>query len=203
MQKVTFIVILLMCTAFLCRLDAAKPVLKTTVNSVNCYGKSDGSIFFEYTSNPVVTINFSLMDSANKSLLNFPISHDTSFQINHLFPGKYIIHYDYNDKPVTNTVIVQNKSLLKANIIKINKLSGEGTKLLAVLEVDPTGGNPPYAIQWSENTGNQQGKIAKDLPQGIYRCIINDANNCGPVSATFFLFDQEIEKYNQKTKSNR
>jgi hypothetical protein len=194
--------ILLMCTAFFCRIDAAKPVLKATTQAISCFGRTDGSIYFVYTYNKEEVINLSVLDSTNKAILNLTISHDTSFQLKNLQYGNYCIQYSYRDKLVKSIVTIENKLQLKANIININKLTGMGTGLVAELKANPSGGTLPYTIQWSDNTGNQMGEIAKDLPLGIYRCVITDANNCGPVSATFFLFDQEIEKYKQKTKSN-
>jgi hypothetical protein len=194
--------ILLMCTAFLCNIDAAGPELKTSPIAASCFGKADGSISLVYSGNPVEPIKLSVIDSTNKIILNLTLINDTTFQINHLFPGKYKIHYLYNRNPISINIIIENKPQLKANIICIKELSGTGSDIRATLEVKPTGGTTPYKIQWSENTRNQQGEYAKDLPQGIYRCFINDSNNCGPVSATFFLYETEIEKFKQNTKSN-
>jgi hypothetical protein len=202
MQKSTLIMIFLMYAAFYSQTDAAKPILKSTINAISCSGKADGSIFMVYTSDPGEVTNLSVTDTTNNIILNLAISHDTSFQINNLRPGKYGIQYNYKGKPVIRSVNIENKSQLKANVIQIKELSVKGTDIHAALEVNPTGGTPPYLVQWSENTQNQQGEIARNLPQGIYRCTVNDANNCGPVSATFFLYEPEIEKFRQKTKSN-
>jgi hypothetical protein len=202
MQKPILIALLLMCNALFSQNSATRPELTVSVNPISCYGKIDGSMVFEYKCDPAEPIKFTLVDSANKMISGIGLKNDTSFQINHLYPGKYKIQYYYKDKPIINSVIIENKNQLKANIITIKELSGSGSDVRARLEVRPSGGTLPYSIQWSENTQNQKGEYAENLPQGIYRCFINDAKNCGPVSATFFLYDAEIEKYKQNAKSN-
>ena len=202
MRKSDFIMIFLLCGVIFNKTEAAKPLIKATATSESCYGKDDGSLYLEYTCNPPEVSNISITDSSDNIVLNFVASHDTTLLIKDLKPGKYTIGYNYKNKPVIVRTVIENKAQLKANIIKIKEIKGKGTDMLASLEAKPSGGTKPYLIQWSENTRNQQGEIAKDLPQGIYKCIINDVNKCGPVSATFFLYEPEIEKFMQKKNTN-
>jgi hypothetical protein len=141
------------------------------------------------------------MDSTSKSLAKFDNGGKIPYQIKNLGAGNYKVLYYFDGKTEEHPVRITSPDLLKANVIKIIELKGQGTSMLGTLEANPSGGNQPYNISWSDNTGKQTGKTAKDLPMGIYKCSIDDSKHCGPTTATFFLYEDEIQKYNnQKNK---
>jgi hypothetical protein len=181
---------------------AGKPELKVIVNPVSCYGKADGEINIVLPENSPAIYKIAVIDSSSRTLVKFDNSTKSPFEVKNLKAGPYQVLYTWEDKTEEYKINIISPDLLKANIISIKELKGEGTNITGTLQANPSGGNLPYSIIWSDNTGKQTGYTAKDLPEGIYRCTIEDSKNCASVTATFFLYQDEINKYEEKTKHN-
>jgi hypothetical protein len=202
MQIFKYILIMLLCYLPYCKSFAARPELKVTVNPTSCSGKTDGTIIIDLLGYSSGKFQIALMDSTSKQLFGFDNGTKIPFELKNLKEGVFTVLYSWEGKTEKRNIRIMSPETLKANIITIKELKGKGTSLSATLQANPSGGNQPYAIIWSDNTGKQTGYIAKELPQGIYRCTIDDSKHCGPVTATFFLYDDEIKKYNEKAKHN-
>ncbi len=181
-----------------CKTFANKPILKVASIPVSCYGKADGEIWINFSDKLTDTFQITVMDSSSKILTKFGNSNNLPLQVKNLKAGIFKVLFYSEGKTEEYPVKISVPELLKANVIKIIELKGHDTSVRGTLEVNPSGGNPPYILSWSDNTGKQTGKIVKDLPKGIYTCTIDDSKHCGPVIATFFLYDEEIKKYNNK-----
>jgi len=170
---------------------------EVVVDSVKCNGGNDGKITVKITeSHTGYTIR--LMDAENNRLLeNRNLFSDSIISFLNCSAGKYLIQLIFSGSSEEYKVTVDEPQKLEANVIEIVAVYGQGESVTADLRLIYSGGTPPYSIQWLENSNNQTGEIAKGLGLGIYSCNLNDKNNCGPASATFFLFEDEIEKYNQ------
>jgi uncharacterized protein YggU (UPF0235/DUF167 family) len=172
-----------------------KPPLSVKIDNVSCYGKNNGSIEIILSEEISEAFNIEVRSNSTGTLNTFNEKSPRPFQINNLVAGDYTIWYTQTTDRNKLLVTIKSPEVLKANTISIESISGENESLRVSLKANPTGGSPPYSIAWSENTNNQQGEIATDLPLGIYRTTINDSNNCGPVSATYFLVESEVEKH--------
>jgi hypothetical protein len=201
MQTLKYIVASLFCFAAFSTSIANKPELKVASSPVSCFGKTDGEILINLSGDIAGPYQIIVIDSTSKNLAKFDNGGKLPCLVKNLGPGNYKVLYYFDGKTEEQPVRITSPNQLKANVIKIVELKGQGTSVIGTIEVNPSGGNLPYNISWSENAGKQTGKTAKDLPKGIYQCTIDDSNHCGPVSATFFLYDDEIQKYNvQKNK---
>ena len=181
---------------------AGRPELKATVLPVSCFGKADGKIVIDLAGYSFGKFQIAVMDSSSKQLVGFDNGVKMPYEVKNLKGGSYTVLYSWENKTEKHEVKINSPEILKANIITIKELKGEGTSISATLQANPSGGNLPYSIIWSDNTGKQTGNTAKDLPLGIYRCTIDDSNHCGPVTPTFFLYEDEIKKYQEKIKHN-
>ena len=87
--------------------------------------------------------------------------------------------------PLEFTLSVESE--IGALIQTIDEIScfGEATGVLRAL---PTGGNPPFSYNWSDNS---IGEFAENLTAGIYEVTITDASNCSSISTK--LLDQPEE----------
>lgn len=175
-----------------------KTGLSITSEPVSCYGKSDGSIKIDMADSATENFEIIITDSLSRRLSIVNNSTEFPYLYSKLPAGLYTIKFSSNGKATDYSILVESPEALKANKINIEEISGTAADAISTIKANPNGGTPPYTIEWSENTHNQRGIIAKDLPLGVYRCIIDDKNNCGPVSATIFLFETEIEKYLSK-----
>ena len=177
--------------------DASCKIPDIIVSSkpVSCYGQSDGSIIVNLNNSSTNKFEILLIDSLSKQIAVIDQTVQFPYQYSELPAGSYKIQFSSNGKVSDYPALIEGPKQLKANKINIEEIKGNQADAIATIQANPSGGTPPYAIEWSENTNNQKGIIAKNLPLGVYRCTIDDKNNCGPVSATIFLFETEIEKF--------
>ncbi len=195
MISLNFIIILMLNFTFAPESRAYNPPLSVKIDNVTCYGKSNGSIEIITSEEISEAFNIEVRSNSTGTLGTFNENSPRPFQINDLKAGDYTIWCTQSTSRDKFSITIESPEILKANVINIESINGENESLRATLKTNPTGGTPPYSISWSENTNNQQGAIATNLPMGIYRSNINDSNNCGPVSSTYFLVESEVEKY--------
>ena len=195
MIYLNFIIILTLNFTFTPESKAYTPPLSVKIDNVTCYGKNNGTI--EIITSEEISEAFSIEVRSNSTgtLEMFNENSPRPFKIKNLKAGDYTIWCTQSTGRNKLSITIESPEILKANMINIESISGENEALRATLKTNPSGGTPPYSITWSENTNNQQGPIATNLPMGIYRSNINDSNNCGPVSSTYFLVESEVEKY--------
>lgn len=171
------------------------PYLDITSTPVSCYGKSDGSITINLSNSTINTFEISLFDSLLRQVAVIDQTVKLPYQYAELHAGSYKIQFSIDGKITDFLIKIESPEQLKANKINIEEINGNQADAIATIKANPSGGTLPYIIKWSENTNNQKGMVAKNLPPGVYRCTIDDQNHCGPVSATIFLFETEIEKF--------
>lgn len=139
-----------------------------TVDSTNvvCFGDCNGS----------VTVNFNCSDPACTILWNDP-ANSTINTVNNLCAGTYGVTVTNNSGCISSaTVTVGTPQLLVANASQTNVLcfgtcTGTGT-------VAPTGGTPPYSIQWDASAANQTTTTAFNFCLGNYSVVVTDAAGC-------------------------
>jgi hypothetical protein len=173
------------------------------VDQVKCFNEKSGSVklFIDSTfqeDNFTITVS----DSSQKTIRQFYSDQTNQWTLDKLTAGIYtfILQTKNNRSFEKLEVEIKNPVELKSNIISIDSVS-QGINPLYFLKANPTGGVPPYQFAWSANTGNQTCQTAKNLPTGTYTCRINDSNGCGPKVSTFFLYEPEIQKFNQLKNS--
>lgn len=194
MQRAIFILVIV-CCAYNIVLSAD---LEFTVksDSVQCFGESTGKIILNIISgNPEFTIRlYDKKPSLKQNYISRINTGDFYYTFSNLPVNKYYITVedskgDYQQKSIE----IYQPEKLKADQITIEKCFSAPENNDAILKANCSGGTKSYSYLWSENTGNQTGQLAKNIKRGTYRCIINDRNNCGPVSATIF-FNEKVHK---------
>jgi hypothetical protein len=194
--------ILLMCTTFFCRIDAAKPVLKATAGAISCYGKTDGKLNLEFEKISVPA-QVRIISELNKDTINFALSKDTIIVFENLSAGVYSIDLITNAKVVIKQkqTIVQPEKLNGNKIILVKAPSSESA-CDATIRANPSGGTPPYTYLWSKNANSATSNEVSGLCMGVYRCDINDINQCGPVYPAIPLYEPTMNNYLKDDKKN-
>ena len=171
------------------------PELMITSQPVSCYGNSDASITVNLSHSPESQFEIHLLDSLLRKVGVINQNTKLPYQYADLHAGNYRLQLRVGAEKTEYSVLVDGPKQLVANKISIEEIKGSSSNPIASIKANPSGGTPPYTIEWSETTNGQTGEIAKNLYPGIYKCTIDDTNHCGPVSATIFLVETEIEKF--------
>jgi hypothetical protein len=165
-------------------------------DSAKCFGESTGKITLNIISgNPVFTIKlYDKKPAIKQKYVAQIVTGEFTCTFSKLPVSKYYITVeDSKGDYLEKTVEIYQPDKLKAEPITIEKCFSGSENNDAVLKANCSGGTSPYSYLWSENAGNQTTQSAKNIARGTYRCIINDKNNCGPVSSTIF-FNEKVHK---------
>ncbi len=194
MQRTIFILIysvFLYCIGYSAGLDFI-----VTADSVKCFNGSTGEITINILSGkPGFIIKLYDKKPATKQKYLVLVNTDeTNYSFRALAAKNYYITIqDSEGSYLQKSIEIFQPGELKAGQITIEKCFSNPEMNDAVLRANCSGGTKPYSYLWSENTGNQATQLAKNITRGTYRCIINDENNCGAVSATIF-FNEQVHK---------
>jgi len=125
---------------------------------VSCYGVSDGQILIQSTSGG--TPNYT-------SSIDGGVNYSSSMNYSGLSVGAYVVMVkDANDCVSSTTTIT---------ITSPSPFSGVIVQLTIDLQANVNGGVPSYTYLWNTNQTTQ---TISPQSNGIYWCIITDANNC-------------------------
>jgi hypothetical protein len=175
---------------------SAEPDFVITADSVKCYKGSTGSITINILSgNPGYVIKlYNKKPATKQKYLALVKTDDTTYSFEKLAAGNYFITIDDSQgNYLQKSVEIYQPEQLKAGQITVEQCFTTPEMNDAILKANCSGGTEPYSYMWSENTGNQTTALAKDISRGTYRCVINDKNKCGAVSATIF-FNEQVYK---------
>ncbi len=167
-----------------------------SADSVKCYNGATGSITINILSgNPGYVIKlYNKKPATKQKYLALAKTHDTTYCFGKLAAGNYYIAIDdAQGNYLHKSIEICQPEQLKAGQITIEQCFTTPEMNDAILRANCSGGTEPYNYQWSENTGNQTARLVKNITRGTYRCVINDKNNCGAVSATIF-FNEQVYK---------
>lgn len=109
---------------------------------------------------------------------------DDQTQASNLCGGNYrIIVCDQADPTNCDTLDV---TLRKPELIAVTETITPATSgCNGQIDLNVTGGTPPYFYRWSANASNQTTNPAIDLCKGKYNCTITDAENCTFITDSF------------------
>jgi hypothetical protein len=165
-------------------------------DSAECFGKSTGKIILNIISgSPDFTIRlYDKKPSIKQNYISQINISEFHYTFRELPVNKYYITVeDSKGDYLQKSIEIFQPEKLKAEMITIEKCFSDPDNDDAILKANCSGGTKPYSYLWSENTGSQTTQLAENIKRGTYRCIINDKNNCGPVSATIF-FNEKVHK---------
>lgn len=170
-----------------------EPEVNVNTTFVSCFGGSDGTITVKIAD---ISQEFTVQIfkySPTGSYLEAKQKNDTTYFIaSDLTAGKYLIEIKGSKGfTATNNIEVLQHDKLETGKISIEKKLSSPDASDAILKVNPIGGASPYTFCWNVEQENKNSQVLKNVPQGTYSCIINDANKCGPVKTTI-LFNQYV-----------
>lgn len=171
-----------------------EPEIVPAITPVSCYGADDGKLVLLLKNAPSeCTVRLAL--SISGDTLYRPAGNDSEIEFNHLAGGSIDISLFSNTIKISETTVyITEPEPLLAGKINIDRAPADESVCDGALSVNPKGGNPPYLYKWSENAGASDKSTVSNVCMGIYRCEINDSNNCGPVYISIPLLRNIIDK---------
>ena len=162
--------------------------LKAT--NTKCNGSADGLIEV-YIAQAVPSFTVKLYDrppAIKQRTLEVVTTNDTLITFASLSAKKYYISIvDGKNQYFSGEVVINEPEPLKYLGDSIVKNPSSESATDGIIKVKITGGVPPYSYKWGEAAGEQKTQHAGNLSYGVYKCIISDANNCGPLRPAVFL----------------
>ncbi len=145
-----------------------KVTIKTTTD-VKCFGGSDGGVETTLTLSPdfKAPAKVEIKDATGQLHTNGQLS-----------AGSYVIlvlDATGATQATTNVIIKEPKQLITITTVK-NACDTTNTKGAIALFV--TGGTSPYTYVWADLTSATQTQNRSNLPKGIYKITVSDANAC-------------------------
>ncbi len=188
---------LLIAILFLCcfgrEILGNEPKVKIISSPVSCIDASDGEIKIKIPDvSQVFTVQIYKYSPSGNQIEAQQDNDTTIFNASDLTSGKYFIEIK-SDKGFSFTQsieVLQPEKFVSGKIVVEKKLSTLAAND-AILKASPMGGVPPYTYSWNIEGENKNDPVIKNVGQGTYSCIINDANNCGPLKVTI-LFNQYV-----------
>ena len=182
---------------FLCcfsgKLSGGEPEVTIEITPVSCIDNSDGIIrIYIPDCQQVYSAEIYKYSPSGNPIEAEQRNDTTSFTATGLTSGKYFVVIKGNKGfSFTRGVEVSQPERLETGKITIVKKLSAPDAHDAILQAVAAGGVPPYVYNWNVEGESKSLPEISHVGQGTYTCIIDDANNCGPVKATI-LFNQYV-----------
>lgn len=200
MHKLTFFILLLSLNILQ---EEVFPQSSFEVKAIptSCPGINDGTIQVSSLMEEFPLIVKIFRDWNGTLVQSVIIKESRIYTVNNLQAGKYWIKQMDDKKTADSTLIeiTEPKPLNTSKIVVVKLPSGED-KCDGIIKAIGVGGTAPYTYEWRAVDSDQQ--QISEVCWGIYQCMINDANNCGPVKADIPLYNQLIDKLEFEPNSN-
>jgi len=136
------------------------------IENLSCFNSGDGSIQGIQANGGLGDIEYSFNGGTYSTVDSFfNLSADT---------------YTINIKDEIGCIGEIDVDVLEPSLININLIvQNEGELTSGSGEVMPSGGTPPYQINWMDDSGAMLGSLSfLDLPPGDYSVLVEDVNEC-------------------------
>jgi hypothetical protein len=185
-------------------LPAFTPEVKA--DSLRCPGDRSGRIQVQFKDgNPGCLCILSTDSLFGRQLRRTAFNRDAEFSFDSLAAGTYYLLFRIQGGSMERSKVQVSEppALMPGTIEVLKGTSGSGAKD-AILRARPRGGTAPYSFQWGPEAGNQVGETARNLLEGVQRCLITDSRQCGPVQAVYFLSPEEpVQTDKEKTAEKK
>jgi gliding motility-associated-like protein/uncharacterized repeat protein (TIGR01451 family) len=164
-----------------------------TSNDALCKDSADGWINVQ-VNEASANFTYELFLNGNLQASQGPIAAD-NYQFTGLDIGTYSVRVTNADSCYdTQTVIIGEPTLLQAsNTVLDNIMPCNGNVLSGRIEVNATGGTPPYEYSINNGTNYQTENIFEVTTEGDHVITVRDAQNCITTTTANIDFDEEID----------
>jgi hypothetical protein len=174
----------------------AAPTITVKVDSVSCFGGSNGKIHIKVNSG-LGTYTYKLYNGdplgggTQIGSTVGPTPVDSVVWINLAANNNYYIYV--SDSPPLSYVVqphpVYQPSQLTPGVITVVQGLTCFNSTDAIFKCTPTGGTPSYTYLWSNGQTTQN---AINCGQGIYTVQVRDSKGCGPVTGNHYFRESRI-----------
>lgn len=189
----SLLIALLSLCCFSNEISGTQPEALINTYSVKCNGGSDGKIIIQIAdTTQVYTAQLFKYSPTGMPVEAQQVNDTTNFIISDLDAGKYFVEIKGNwGFSLAQSIEVVQPDKLETGKIAIDKKLSADESSDARLKAMPEGGTLPYTFQWNIEGESKLSQVIENIKQGMYTCIINDANNCGPVKASI-IFNKHV-----------
>jgi hypothetical protein len=194
MYSRTILIVILILSSYMQAAFCSEPEFILMPASVSCNGKTDGSL-------SVKVLNISsphtirIIKECQNDTIFRSIDNENELALQNLKAGTVKLDLLLNNEIILSShALITEPSALTGNKIQIVKAPSAESACDGVLLAEPSGGKPPYSFLWSENAGSSSDSRVNNICMGIYRCQINDSNNCGPVYISIAVLKNTLKK---------
>ena len=182
---------------FLCcfgkELSGNEPQVKIITTPVSCTDRADGviTILIPDVSQTFMATLYKYSHTGKN--IDPQVKNDsTIITASALNTGKYFFEIKGSKGfSFTQSIELPEPDKLASGKIIVEKKLSAPDATDAILMASPSGGVPPYSFIWNIEGEYKNDPVLKNVGQGTYSCIINDANNCGPLKVSI-LFNQYV-----------
>jgi len=156
--------------------ESPEIVISSVIENVTCFGENSGSISNEITggSEP-----YQFLWTTNQ----------TTATIENLFAGEYsLLLTDNFGCEVNSNFTVNQPDSIEIDFAVTNPLCYLPNS--GAIEIEVIGGVEPYNFLW---TGGETTQNLWNIPEGVYKIQITDANSCIAIDSTILLQDEGFE----------
>jgi hypothetical protein len=168
-----------MCTETLTtEVDANKVIAfdPATVSDASCFGKKDGELNIQFSTNPITPVNVTTWDYTPKPLGSTAVPGLSSYLVSGLPAGMYSVSAKDADGCMLSQsftiaqppgIVLNSQTLINPSCVGINNGS--------ISLNPPSGGAPPFTYAWSNGETTQN---INTLVEDDYSVTVTDANGC-------------------------
>jgi hypothetical protein len=151
-----------------------------TITDASCFGSKDGEINVQYSTNPVGPVNVATWDYMPKPVGSTAVPGTSSYVINNLPSGDYIVSAtdadgcmmkDTFEVNQPTAIDIQPQTLINPTCMGVNDGS--------ISIKPPSGGVPPFTFEWRKLgviVGSTQN--LNNIEEGDYIVTVSDGNGC-------------------------
>ncbi|MGC9471004.1 MAG: SprB repeat-containing protein, partial [Bacteroidales bacterium] len=150
-------------------------IVSVTVDSVSCYGMSDGKVTVTFTGGAApYTITW--------KGTNFTTTYDTTYTITGLSASNsfwVVVDDSLGDSDFVSDIVIGQPDPLDITLDNVQDLTCHGSDDGSI-HITVTGGNPPYTYNWTGPNGyTSVSEDPENLAPGSYSLTLTDTKGCG------------------------
>ena len=185
-----------LCTPILfCMLyaEAQESELKITTQDVSCFGGNDGKLEINWVGDKPDSFSISVADTNGNALNVYTQTSTFPVKLEKLSSSQYNIILSIAGTMKKYSPQIDSPAKLTGEKIKVVQMPS-ANNCDGILRAGAQGGTAPYEFHWNDSS-NEQADHTNACLNKIYRCKINDKNNCGPVVSSIPMYPETIEGY--------
>jgi hypothetical protein len=149
-----------------------------TVTDASCFGKKDGELNIQFSTNPITPVSVSAWDYSPKPVGSTAVPGLSSYLVSNLPVGNYIVSAtDADGCKLQDTFEVKQPIAIAISPNNLINPTCVGVTNGVISIKPPSGGVPPFTYKWNDANASTTQNL-QNIPQGTYTVTVTDGNGC-------------------------